>query len=276
MAIQRDEVEKAVKKPRVSKTLPSMRKLADFIKDLMNTGIPGYPDIPILQWCERFGKGWISHSVIYQWINQKRLPNIDTLVLFGILLKESGADVGVFDPLLAAADGIFHEWQERFRQEGIDVDDAGDWSAFSDPEEAPLSLPANYAVEVYQGMSFADRKASMQGLLEAIARDIKYSQLNSEFDMIRGLVKEAVVRQGNHPERLAEWAEVPEEWIRLILDGRLEDAQKLSTTEYILKLSSKVKNLDGATDDTSIYACLLEKSEIKQFKKEVKRIAQQI
>jgi hypothetical protein len=250
--------------------IASMRKLSDLIRDIFASGIPGYPRISTLQWAERFGKGKLSNNVIQDWINQKRIPSLEFLVLFGILLREAGADIGIFDPLLAAGDGIYQKLMEDLKGEVKDAP-LGDYSDLGTPEDAPMALPVDHSVRTYQQQSYADRLAAMPKLLEAITRDLKYRQMDSEFEVVQALVKEARGSHGNDSARFAKYAVVPKEWVDLIVEGRLEEAQAMTDTPMVLKLADKVPDLDGQRSHAELFSCLLPSSEIKAFKAAIKR-----
>jgi hypothetical protein len=257
-------------KRRKAEVKPYLRKMSNLIRDVFSTGIPGYPDISVLHWGERFGKGLIKSNSVQQWINQVRTPSLESIVLFGILLKQSGANIGVFDLLLAAADGIYHYWIGELKGQ-VGDEPLGDYSDLGNPEEADIAPPVDSSLKAYKQQSYADRLAAMPGLLAAFTRDLRYQQMKSEPEVVQALVREVKASYGNDTKRVASLVDVPKEWIDLIVEGKLEEAKAMSTTGLVLKLADKVPDLDGQKSNAELFACLLPSSEINVFAKEIKR-----
>jgi hypothetical protein len=253
----------------------AMRKLSNFIRDVFASGIPGYPNIPTLQWAERYGKGLISHNLVQAWINQKRVPSLDTLIMFGILLKECGAvhedgtAVEPLDPLLYAADGVYADLVLQLKGQ-IANTELGDYSHLGKPEEGEIAHPVDYPVRIYQQQNYDDRIAAMPELLKAISRDLRYQNLDN-FQTVRELVREVKLRNGNDSNRLAALADVPKQLIDLIVEGKLEEIKAMSDVGMILKLSERVPNLNGETSKAELFSCLLPSPEVKALAKALKR-----
>ncbi|MGL5061379.1 MAG: hypothetical protein ACRC62_15505 [Microcoleus sp.] len=241
------------------RSLPSMRKLADWLKKTLKNDIPGHPDINLVQWSEKFTMGphkkpWLHNAALYSIWNQERLPSIETLVKLGIFLRKSGVDCSVYYPLQCAADGVYHEWMMKLSG-GKEYEPDGDFTL--EQESATIGHPPSKIVADYRAMPYSDRRAALTELMAAIARDVEFSLMATEFEVVSRLVREALVRAANRSEKLAKSLEVPHEWLLAILDGRLNDVHAQSELKYVVRLASGVQDLDGNKGNCEIFACLL-------------------
>jgi len=252
------------------KFLPEMRAFATFIRDTLDHGIPGYREINPIQWCEKFGLGVLERNAIYQYIKQQRQPSIEMAVLVGILLKRSGADIDIYDPLLAAADGCYSAWMEKLGSE-VDLVDPTDRAISVKPQRVDIAPNSEYAIAVYEALSWNDRIAAMNGMLGAIARDTKFVNMTDDLEVIQELVRESVERRGNNPSLLADSADVPVEWIKAIVAGHWEEVRAKSDSRLLIQLADKIQDLDGKTRSCEFFAPLMDKTLVKSYLKEVKR-----
>lgn len=253
--------------------LPSMRKFADLLKDVLANDIPGHSNISLLKWSGMFGKGAITYTSLQRWASQGQVPSLESAIALGVLMKEAGANVGVFDFLLAAADGVYWAFVKNMRDQGVSQAELGDYSGLGAPEEASLSLPVSTIIDTYKSRSFVDRKAAAPELLTAIVRDITINEMPNERDVVQLLVKEAIVRQGNHPDALAKSCGVPKSWIEDIKAGRWEQVKTISTVGMLIKLAAKVPDLDGRKGSADFFASLMPDSDIEKARAEIQRDA---
>ena len=172
--------------------------------------------------------------------------------------------------MAAAADGIYHEIMEELRSPGEDIEPLEEYEL--EPEEAAIAPPPKKAVEAYTKMPYLDRKMVMTELMQSKARDIRFTHMPNEFEVCRELIREAAQRQSNRTDFLAKWADVPQEWIKAILDGRVEDVQAMSTAKYLVKLSTKVPDLDGETNRPEFFAPLMPGTAKRNFLKEMEKM----
>lgn len=253
---------------------PEMRTFAVFIQDTLSHGIPGHAGINAIQWCAKFGLGLLEKSAVYQWQNQQRQPSIASAVLLGILLKRSGAKIDVYAPLRAAADGCMAMWTAKIEEGlGSSETDLDDRLTLSKPQSVEISPNPKYAVDVYRQLSWEDRLSAASGLLEAIARDVKYFKMLDDLEVIQALVKEAVVSRGGHAGTLADAADVPVEWVKAILKGDWDYVRSTSDCGLLIGLSDAVKDLDGKTRNNELFAPLMSEELMKAYIKEVRKRA---
>jgi len=252
------------------KFLPEMRAFATFIKDMLDHGIPGYKGTNPIQWCEKFGLGLLEQNALYQWQNGQRAPSVQMAVLAGILLERSGADIGVYDPLLAAADGYYSMWMEKLGSDADSIDPT-DRAISVKPQKVDISPTPEYAIAVYEALSWNDRIAAMHGMLGAIARDTKFVNMTDDLEVIQELVRESVESRGGSLNVLADSADVPVEWIKAIIAGHWEEVRAKSDSRLLIQLADKIQDLDGKTRSCEFFAPLMDKSLIKSYLKEVKR-----
>lgn len=239
--------------------------LADLINGVLDKEIPGHPKMSTRSWVRKFGQGAVDYTGLNLLTRQLRQPTIESLVILGWLMKESGANVEIYDFLLAAADGVAGKIAEHFSSE-IPTPSHKNLRI---PQEAGTGYASGYAVKVYESMSWDERLSAMQPLLSKIGRDTKFLAMTDDLDVIRELVKESVATWQTISVFAAK-ADLPYGWIKDILDSRWDEVRAAATVGMVLKLVDKVHNLDGKTGDAEFFAPLLTKDLQKEYRKNAK------
>jgi hypothetical protein len=244
---------------------PELAGLGDAIASDLKSGIPGYSPIDAANWAKKFGHGLIDNNAISAMIRLNRMPSIEVLVRLGYLMKQAGADVQIYDYLLIAADGIWAKLSECFES-----DENPSHNGQAIPHKADVAVTVDFVTRTYAELPWVDRMAAMHPLLQSISRDVKLAAMTDDLEIIQELVREAF-HSHQTIGAFAARVDVPPEWVRNILDGRWDEVRDEATIGMVLKLSDKVKDMDGRTGSADFFAPLLSKEFRKAYIKEVKK-----